>query len=320
MDFENLYWIWFGLAIATILVIYKIFIKKKLRKTSKRISDSQIFKKFKKSPKIFNKENILFFLTILIILSLAFALSGPSIDSDIPKKGINVILVLDKSGTMQYAQEDVSRLDKAKKIANDIVNRLDSNDFVGLVEFGRNVRVPLCLSSKDNIDFSKRVKEVGQTDDSAAIGDALYTAVDMASSFTNTRSIIFLLSDGVNVGEFFSINDSINYAVEAKTTINTIYLGSKEPVFFVYDLMEDGVTPYKNYIQPGYELLMDIAHKTNGSYYDSENMEKLNNFFADIEKEFKKEKEPKPLKNFFLFIASIAFLTQLLLKEIWDVL
>ena len=55
MDFENLYWIWFGLAIATILVIYKIFIKKKLRKTSKRISDSQIFKKFKKSPKILNK-------------------------------------------------------------------------------------------------------------------------------------------------------------------------------------------------------------------------------------------------------------------------
>jgi len=138
----------------------------------------------------------------LLILALARPRHGKG-SSDIEASGIDILLALDVSGSMEAMDfklhgEPVNRIEVVKDVVGKFVGQRP-NDRVGMLAFaGRPYLVsPLTL---DHEFVAKRLQDVklGQVEDGTAIGSAIAAAVSHLRDSTAKSRIVILLTDGVN--------------------------------------------------------------------------------------------------------------------------
>jgi len=240
-------------------------------------------------------------LIIIAIGLIIIGLADPRIPLENIKEGVNVVLVLDGSGSMAATDYPPTRLESAKIAAEILIENLEPNDHIGIILFESGATTVSYLTpfKQKAIDDLHAIR---QRDGATAIGDGLVLGVDMANSIPNKKKVVILLSDGDHNAGIVTPSEAVQYALQKKIQIHTIGMGSEEPVLL-------GTNIYGNplYAELNEEELVTIATATNGSYYKSVDNYSLNEIFEDISDEIDRELEQVSIKDWF-FITSVVIL------------
>ncbi|MCG2782528.1 MAG: VWA domain-containing protein [Candidatus Altiarchaeales archaeon] len=293
-------WLVALLAIPVILYLY-LWAMRRGRKVAIKFSNINLIKRAG-GKKAVNRERILLLITLVAITSLIIALSDPHLPLEQTKEGVNVVLAIDVSGSMQAPDYKPNRLEAAKSSAGVLIGDLDIKDNVGIVIFSDGATTSSYLTPfKDKA--AEKLKAVGPPNGQTAIGDGLSLAIDMATSIPNKKRIVILLSDGENNAGVISPAESIEFAKTNEIQVYTIGIGSEEPVVLGYDFF--GRPQYANLDE---ETLRRIAQHTEGQYFKAVDENTLQEIYKNIPETIKREEEFTSVKDYFVVLAALFML------------
>jgi Ca-activated chloride channel family protein len=290
-----------------VIVYYYILANKKKQKEAIKFSHLAIIKKAMGKQRNLRAQTLFYFLILAIVL-LIIGLADPNIPLKQTKEGVNVVLVIDDSGSMQATDYSPTRLEAAKKAAAILIKSLKPNDDVGIVIFESGAATASYLTPYKERALDK-LSAINQKQGQTAIGDGLSLAIDMATSIPNKQKVVILLSDGVNNAGVISPDEAIEFAKSSKIQVYTVGLGSEQPVVLGYDFFGN-----PQYAELDEATLMAIAQNTGGKYFKSINSDTLDDIYRNISKDIKREKEPTSIKNWFISAAIILLLVELYLR------
>lgn len=148
-------------------------------------------------------KKVLFLLRTGMLLLLLFLCSKPQrVDSQskAQAEGINIILVLDVSGSMStqdYSDDERSRFDVAKEEAIRFI-QARPNDAIGVVLFGKDAvsRCPLTLDKKmlETIIMQTQLGVVNH--EGTVLARGMLTAANRLKNLTANSNVMILLTDG----------------------------------------------------------------------------------------------------------------------------
>ena len=299
IQFEFLY------ALLLLLIIpglYFLYAKYNLEKKESilKFSSLKIIKKSISGKVIFRKH--LPFILMMVILGLIIVgLANPQIPTISVEKGINLSIVLDGSESMAASDYKPTRLDAAKEAISKMVNKVGSQNNVGVVLFESGATTISYLTpDKEKTNYS--ISSIQQGQGATAIGDGLTLGIDMASSIPDKKGVIVLLSDGVHNSGLVTPQEAIQYAKINKIQIHTIGLGSIEPVY-----LRDDIYGEPQYAELDEETLIEIANETNGNYFKSLDEQTLNKIFLTLSSNLEYEMKYSTLRDWFM-VAAIGIL------------
>lgn len=235
---------------------------------------------------------------------LILALARP-VDTSRPEtteeSGIDVMLVLDLSGSMAAVMENVPdnlkahvtvpepgipprRVDIAKAVIRDFISRRKS-DRIGVIVFGKSAFVlsPQTLDYQllDQLVSKMELKVIDES--GTAIGDAVGAAVArLRHSSAKTKTVI-LLTDGENNSGAIAPLYAAELAAKVGAKIYSIQIGdgSVARVYVGRNLLGQPRFDEQNFpINP--ELLKELAQKTSGTMYVASDAKALQASFHDV--------------------------------------
>ena len=219
----------------------------------------------------------------LMALSLVIvALARPQttrVDDRLAFEGIDIVLVLDLSGSMEEQDLVPNRLEASKQVIRSFVARRRF-DRIGLVIFGADAftYVPPTL---DHSTFLRMLGElrVGLIDgQGTAIGNGIGVALARLRKSEAKSRVVILLTDGDNNAGNITPRQAAEYANDLGVNVYTILAGD-------HAVAADGTTASVN---P--DLLTEIAEKTGGKPYLATDERALAQRFQDILERLEKSK------------------------------
>jgi Ca-activated chloride channel family protein len=252
------------------------------------------------------RTQVIFLLALAAIGLLVIGLADPYIPLPQTKAGVNVILVIDDSGSMKATDYQPSRLEAAKSAAENLVGSLGPEDSAGVILFNSGATTVAYLS-QDKVQVQEKINAIAPTDGSTAIGDGLALAVDMAQSVPGRQSVIILLSDGVNNAGVISPDDASALAKAAGIPVYTIGLGTTGQTIVGQDW--EGNPEYAGLNETA---LASIADQTGGKYFKSVDTQTLNTIYAGLIPKIAPTTEETSIREWFMVAAFI-----LLCAELW---
>lgn len=301
-DIKYLYW---GIVIILSLIIIYYFKFKNKKFESKELSTTKILKKIIRKKTI--KENLISIFILLALFSLFVSLADPMMRLSGDKEGVNVVLVIDSSGSMQAKDFTPNRIEAAKKSADNFIDELETKDKVGVVSFSSGTRIVSFLTN-DKQKAKDKIKSI-QSGGATAIGDGLAMGVDMVTSIPNKKKLIIFLSDGEQTAGQISIDDAIAYAKSQGVVVYSVGVGSKKNVVLGYDWFGN-----PQYAKLDEAALKKIATNTNGQYFRATDTVSLEDIYKNLPKKIKKEKELQSVKNYFIDFAILMIFLTFILK------
>ncbi len=219
----------------------------------------------------------------LIIVVLARPQSSSSY-SDSNTEGIDIVISLDISGSMQALDFKPNRLEAAKDVATKFVSgRPDDN--IGLVIFAGEAftQCPMTTDHAVLVNLFRDVR-IGMLEDGTAIGMGLATAVNRLKESKAKSKVVILLTDGVNNAGAIAPEKAAELAETFGIRVYTIGVGSNQgttqvPVQTVY-----GTRMQDMEIKIDEALLQTIADKTGGKYFRATNKKSLEAIYDEIDK------------------------------------
>lgn len=265
---------------------------------------------------------ILFGLRTCFLAGLLFLIARPQwVDenSRVNVKGIDIVLAIDVSGSMQFfddLNDRRQRIEVAKQEAiRFIEKRLD--DPIGLVIFAKDAltRCPLTL---DKIILKELVGslELGLIDDSqTSLGTGLATAVSRLRTSKAKSRIIVLLTDGMpSPGERIDASVATSLAQQAGIKVYTIGIGNEKGCYINHPLV--GVRQIAEQAL-NVELLQKIASTTGGKFFRANKPSDMRTIYDTIDKLEKTEYETNVFHNYYeAFLAYIWWIMLLLVIEL----
>ena len=239
----------------------------------------------------------------LILLVLAAARPQLyNVSREIRSPGVDIMLCLDTSGSMQALDfkldgEPVSRLTAVKKVVREFIKKRET-DRIGLVVFGEEAftQSPLTVDKGLLLGLVNKM-EVGMAGDRTDIGSAIAIGGKRLKDLKAKSKILILLTDGVhNAG-----NLTPEQAAEAVRT-----LGIK---IYAIGVGGKGLAPFRvktpfgtRIIQQRVELdektLKKVAKTGGGKYFRAADTKQLDEIYDMIDRE---EKTEVKVKEFFHF-------------------
>ena len=243
------------------------------------------------------------FIGLLAFALLIIALARPRLgrgSSDIEASGIDIVLVLDVSGSMEALDfklegKQVNRLEVVKDVVGKFIGERP-NDKLGMVAFaGRPYLVsPLTL---DHEFLSKRLAslQMGQVEDGTAIGSAIASSVDHLRNSDAKSRIVILLTDGVNNAGAVNPLTAAEAAKTLGIKIYTIGAGTRgeAPVPVRDGFGRTHLQTMKVDIDE--EMLRTVASATGGQSYRATDTDSLKEIYASINQ---LEKSTRKLKKY----------------------
>jgi Ca-activated chloride channel family protein len=298
--------LWLLLVIPVLYFLY-FKIKQKKKKEAIKFSHLAIIKKAIGTKKV-RRTELLFYIALFALLLLITGLADPHIPLKKTKEGVNVVLVIDDSGSMQATDYQPTRLEAAKKSAEILVKSLKPQDHVGIVIFETGATTASYLTPFKDRAIEK-LRAISQKQGKTAVGDGLSLAVDMAISIPNKKKVVILLSDGVNNAGVISPAEAVNFAKANKIQVYTIGMGSEERVVLGYDIFGR-----PQYAELDEATLIAIAESTGGKYFKSVDTKTLDEIYKNISEDIEREREPTSIKDWFIGLAALLLLVQLYLR------
>lgn len=160
-------------------------------------------KPFDTAPKTIRErlKNLPMGLRMLAFAALVIALARPqsvSSKENVSTEGIDIVLVLDISGSMLAEDFNPNRLVAAKQVAEEFIDGR-TNDRIGLVIFSAEsfTQCPLTTDYPVLKNLLREVKN-GMIADGTAIGLGLANAINRLKDSKAKSKVVILLTDGVN--------------------------------------------------------------------------------------------------------------------------
>lgn len=297
----------FLLIIPILYILYRKIIQKK-KKDAIKFSNIGFIKSALGNKKKSKRDEVLFYLSLLVIIFMIVGFANPHIPLKQTKEGVNVVLVLDNSGSMQATDYQPTRLEAAKNSAEILLKSLNENDHAGIIVFESGATTAAYLSPyKDKV--IEKLRNIAPKEGKTAIGDGLSLGIDMATSIPNKKKVVILLSDGVSNAGVISPQEAISFAKNNDIQVYTIGLGSQGNVVLGYDWFGN-----PQYAELDEATLQTIAKETGGRYFKSVDDKTLNEIYKNISQDIKREKEEKNIKEWFFFASLMTFLVYMYLR------
>jgi len=277
-------WALYALIIPILMFIYHLFISRK--RTLTMNASSLIWREGIRNTLRTRLRNLPFFIRLLAISMLIIAFAGPYTSlswEKISKEGIDIMIVLDVSGSMLAQDFKPNRIEAAKAEAINFIKGRPSDRF-GLVIFSRDAitQCPLTYDHSAVISLINKIKH-GYLDDGTAIGMGIATALARLQESNAKSRVIILLTDGVNNAGEISPLTAGQMAKEMGVKIYSIGIGTRgvapypipTPMGIVYQNMP---------VEIDEALLQEISSNTGGKYFRATDNQKLREIYAEIDK------------------------------------
>lgn len=226
------------------------------------------------------------FICRLISLSLIIiALAKPqrmNAEQHAEGEGVDIILCIDVSGSMTAQDFQPNRLEAAKKVAIDFVNKR-LTDRIGIVIFSGEsfTQCPLTTDHNVLINAIQNIRN-GLLEDGTAIGSGLGTSVDRLRESKSKSKIVVLLTDGENNGGLIDPKTAKEIAKSFAVRVYTIGVGSEgfapQPVNTPL-----GIVMQNEKVSIDEKLLTEIALETGGKYFRARDNESLAGIYRNID-------------------------------------
>jgi Ca-activated chloride channel homolog len=280
----------------------------------------------------------------LIFGILALARPVNTLRPDIQdEEGIDIVLVLDLSGSMQAAMDNLppdlesfvprrppgirpTRLDAARAVIRDFIAQRKT-DRIGVVVFGADAYV----LSPPTLDYHLLDNLVARMElnlidgNGTAIGDALGVAAARLRRSTARSKAVVLLTDGDNNGGKLAPDYAAHLVNTVGARLYTVQIGQGE-LAQVLDTHRD-LFGQPRYVTRSFpvnpKLLKDLAEKTGGSMYVATDASALRAGFHDVLNKLEKTKFEssvatyEELFRFMLLPAVMLLALDALLRAVW---
>jgi Ca-activated chloride channel family protein len=196
-------------------------------------------------------------------------------------EGIDIMMVLDASTSMQAEDFQPTRFEAARAAAGAFVEGRVS-DRVGLIVFAAEAytQAPLTL----DYSFLQRMLEdveVGAVEDGTAVGTALATAVNRLKDSEAESKVAILLTDGRNNRGQIDPRTAAEVARTMGVRVYAIGVGSSED----RDAWEEPLPQGQRDESAGVdaEMLRSVSTSTGGQYFSATNRDALERIYAEID-------------------------------------
>lgn len=325
MIWQDPWFLWFLLLIPALAGGLWWYRQRSERERS-RFFSSELFKSLRRgywpvgeSLRVYSLYAGLFFLII--------AIAGPKIGTEVrevKRQGVDLLIALDLSASMNVEDVKPSRLEKAKYEIGRLVDRLQG-DRVGLVVFTGDayLQAPMTLDYSAlrmflNISSTEQMPS-STTDFSAAMETALQafkSSEEDEQESSDAARVMLIVSDGEDQGN--SYDEALEALTAENVSIYTLGIGTRSGgTIPLYNEQSGDLIGYKrdsdgqvvtSKLQP--DVLRSIADKNNGRYYEiNRGSDGLDSFLARIgelqQGEFSSQ-EYADFKNQYQWIALVA--------------
>ncbi len=259
---------------------------------------------------------IFFLLRLLALTTLCLALARfriPDERSKVPVQGVDIMLVLDVSGSMQLfddLNDPRPRIDVARKEGIKFIQKRE-NDPIGLVIFG-NVAVSRAPLTLDKALLTEILKEtsLGIVDpDGTVLARAMVTAANRLKNSTAKSKIMIVLTDGQPSERDIEPEVALELAQKLGIKIYTIGIGSEEGGFMSHPWA--GIVRASSALNV--PLLEAIAQKTGGHFFQARNPKDVERIYTAIDQLERTEHEAPVFARYFEYFIPLLWLTWLLL-------
>lgn len=275
------------------------------------------------------KQHLKFYLCMLAYALVVFALSNPQLGTSVKKaerKGIDVMIALDISNSMNSNDIQPSRLMRAKQAVIRILDRMES-DRIGLVVFAGDAYLQLPLTT--DYGAAKLFISNIQTSDLSRQGTAIGAAISLCAEnfdpkYENAHNkAIIVISDGENHED-----DAVSAARDAARkgiAVSTVGMGSVQGAP-IPEYKNGQVVAYKKDLDGNVvitrinrAMLEEIAQAGKGFYVEANNIssgvETVFSKLAELDKVSFESRNISDYETRYVYFLSIA--TLILLLEIF---
>ncbi|MEE8368714.1 MAG: VWA domain-containing protein [Thermoanaerobaculia bacterium] len=262
------------------------------RTASVRYSTTTLLEQLRPSRSLLVRKGIVGF-RVLIIALLMIAMARPQTgrkQTQIRTEGIDIVLVLDTSGSMQALDLDSdraierrrNRLQVAQAVMGEFIEKRE-NDQIGLVVFGSEAftQCPLTLDHGIVSTFLAGI-DIGIAGDATAIGSAIGTAVKRLRNSEAKSKVIILLTDGRNNAGSLSPRKAAEIAKTFGVKIYAIGAGTRGKAPFLVDSFFGKQVVYQA-VEIDESTLREVATSTDGAYFRAEDKEALAAIYDEID-------------------------------------
>ncbi len=282
MIWESPLYLWL-LFIIPILIGLIWFKNKSIRKAQKKYFEEGLFNSLRKGYWSTGAT----IRTVLFIIGFGFvltSLAGPKVGTEVrevKRRGIDMLIALDLSASMNAEDVRPSRLEKAKFEINRLIERL-KGDRVGLIVFTGEayLQSPMTLDYSalrlflDIVDTDQMPSSA--TDFKAAMETAKSAFESLEENTTEAAQVLLIISDGEDHGQ--SYEDALNELISSSISVYTLGIGTSEGTTIpLYEPQTGQLIGYKRDREGKVvttslqrDILRQIASKGNGNYYEIE--------------------------------------------------
>src|SRR5437868_363590 len=225
-----------------------------------------------------------FILRLLAIAAIITAIARPQYvyeEQNAEGEGVDIMLCIDVSGSMTAQDFTPNRLEAAKNVAIDFVNKRVT-DRIGVVIFSGESFTQCPLTTDHDVVIAN-IKNIhnGLLEDGTAIGSGLGTSVDRLRTSNSKSKVVILLTDGENNGGLIDPKTAKEIAKAFSVKVYTIGVGTEgyapQP-----QQTPLGVVMQMGKVSIDEKLLKEIAGETGGKYFRAKNNEGLTDIYAEI--------------------------------------
>jgi Ca-activated chloride channel family protein len=323
---------WFLLLLLAWVPMVWTYLRREKKRPAMRFSDLSILRKIPQSP-VIRLRHIPFALRMIGVGLLVVALARPqrgTSEEEVTTEGVDIMLVLDVSFSMKSLDfQPKNRLFVAKETIKDFIKKR-RNDRIGLVIFAKRAytKCPLTLDYNILTQFVDRI-DFEDFGDATAIGTAIATAANRIKDSPAKSKVIILLTDGGNnFGDIAPIA-AAKASSELGIKIYTIGVGKEGDVPYPVEFVDPstgkivGQQVQMVHSDLDEQLLVDVAHSTNGTFFRAQNAEKLKEIYATIDKMEKTEIKTKLYTSysdrFFVWLVAgcLVLFVESILSQTW---
>lgn len=252
------------------------------------------------------------------------ALARPRVQHEevvVTSEGIEIMLAIDLSSSMGAQDFSPNRLEAAKAVAIDFVQRREY-DKVGLVVFAAEAytQAPPTVDHDIIVSFLADLR-TGLLQDGTAIGTGLATSVNRLKDSDVASRIVVLLTDGENNAGEVSPEMAAELAKTFGIRVYTIAMGSGQQTLIPTALLGRRDYRYRTgQTKVDENLLQYIADHTGGRYYRARNREELNSIYDYIDELERTEIETSAYRtyeeyfDYFLGLGLLVLLIEMVLR------
>jgi Ca-activated chloride channel homolog len=225
-----------------------------------------------------------FVLRLLALSAIIVALARPQNKNEEQQaegEGVDIVLCIDVSGSMTAQDFTPNRMEAAKKVAIDFIDRR-LTDRIAIVIFSGE-SFTQCPLTTDQAVLKSAVENIrnGLLEDGTAIGDGLSTSVDRLRSSKTKSKVIILLTDGENNGGLIGPDNAKEIAKAFGIKVYTIGVGTDG--FAPFPIKTPmGVIMQQQKVTIDEKLLTAIASETGGKYFRAKDNAGLEGIYTEI--------------------------------------